>query len=496
LKDPDGNNITIAQPDDSSALTDTSVACDDLFVRARRDVVVDGHPLRLIVDAAVATRSGGEIERRQTVRFADAVARARAGSPFYRRLYAGLPVDVRRTDLPTTGKADLMADFDDWVTDRDVRLESLRSLVSDPARVGERYLGRYTVATTSGTTGEPGIFLLDQRTMHVTSAMAVRMLRSWLGPRDVMRILAKQGRTSMVMARGGHFASAVAAARIIKSPRRSKRLQVLSVAESMDALTEQLNRFDPAILAPYATVGAMLADEQAAGRLRIHPALVTLSAEGLPLGEYGRIASALDTNVGNSYAATECTFLSYSCAEDWLHLNADWVVIEPVDSIGGPVPPGEQSHSVLISNLANRVQPILRYDLGDSVVERPDRCPCGNRLPAIRVQGRAADIVTVTAGKGKNVSIPPLAFTLAVEQTNAVERHQIVQTSPSTFIVRLQPHTERTPGEAWELVRSALQELFERRGVPEVSFQFDQTSPQPSAGGKFRSVTPFRPSTD
>ena len=190
----------------------------------------------------------------------------------------------------------------------------------------------------------------------------------------------------MVMATGGHFASTVAAARIQKSPRRSARLQVLSVHQPFQQLVDQLNDFDPGVIAPYATLGAMLADEQTAGRLRIRPGLVALSAEGLPIAEYGRIATALDTKVGNSYAATECTFLSYSCRENWLHVNADWALLEPVNADGTPTPPGEQSHSVLVSNLANRVQPILRYNLGDSVIQRPDRCPCGDHLGLLHVQ--------------------------------------------------------------------------------------------------------------
>ena len=44
------------------------------------------------------------------------------------------------------------------------------------------------------------------------------------------------------------------------------------------------------------------------------------------------------------------------------------------------------------STLANRVQPILRYDLGDSILQRPSPCPCGDPLPAMRVQGRTATV--------------------------------------------------------------------------------------------------------
>lgn len=58
-------------------------------------------------------------------------------------------------------------------------------------------------------------------------------------------------------------------------------------------------------------------------------------------------------------------------------MNADWVLLEPVDERHRPTPPGVPSHTVLLTNLANRVQPLIRYDLGDSVtlLDRPCQCP-------------------------------------------------------------------------------------------------------------------------
>jgi phenylacetate-CoA ligase len=176
-------------------------------------------------------------------------------------------------------------------------------------------------------------------------------------------------------------------------------------------------------LTSYATVTKLLASEQEAGRLRINPVLVLLVAEGLAPDEYDRIARVFDTKVGNSYAASECPFLSYSCGHGWLHVNSDWVVLEPVDADYRPVPPGQQSHTVLVSNLANRVQPILRYDLGDSVLQRPDPCPCGNPLPAIRVQGRAADLLTLSTKQGERIPMPPLLFGTSIYQ---IPRHRAV----------------------------------------------------------------------
>ena len=118
----------------------------------------------------------------------------------------------------------------------------------------------------------------------------------------------------MVVATGGHFATAVAAARLRSNPLRRRLISVLSVHTAMPELVAQLNQLQPAILAPYATVGLLLAGEQLAGRLHIAPVLVVLAAEGLTDTDRRRIADAFPTaQVVSSYAATECPFLSYSC---------------------------------------------------------------------------------------------------------------------------------------------------------------------------------------
>jgi phenylacetate-coenzyme A ligase PaaK-like adenylate-forming protein len=109
--------------------------------------------------------------------------------------------------------------------------------------------------------------------------------------------------------------------------------------------------------------------------------------------------------------------MAFSCPHGWLHLNSDWAVLEAVDENLRPTPRGEPSHTVLLTNLANRVQPIIRYDLGDSVLERPDSCPCGSPLPAIRVVGRRDDILRLIGADGRIVRIVPLAISGVVDET-------------------------------------------------------------------------------
>jgi phenylacetate-CoA ligase len=256
---------------------------------------VNESALWLVRDARKARKQGASaVESRWRSRLAEIVAFARSCSPYYRELYREVPERVEDPALlPVTNKRDLMARFNDWATDRAVTIEGMRAFVSDRDLIGERFLGKYIVAVTSGTTGRPGMFLMDDRSLAVTNALVLRMASAWLGIGDVLRIVARGTRMTMVCATGGHYAEAVAATRLRKgSPRRARMIQVASAHTPLSEMVAALNAFRPAILAPYAGIGAQLAAEQEAGRLHIDPILVVLSAEGLPLASYERISRA------------------------------------------------------------------------------------------------------------------------------------------------------------------------------------------------------------
>jgi phenylacetate-coenzyme A ligase PaaK-like adenylate-forming protein len=171
-----------------------------------------------------------------------------------------------------------------------------------------------------------------------------------------------------------------------------------------------------------------------------------------------------------------------------LHVNADWVVLEPVDRNYRPTPPGEPSYTVLLTNLANRVQPLIRYDLGDSVTLLPP-CPCGSPLPAIEVHGRSDDVLRLRAADGTEVPVSPLALTTAMEEVIAGHRFQVVQTGPSDIGVRLgatEP-SERTA--EWHAVRRVLRQFLVSQSAANVRLHLATDAPAPDRGsGKLREV--------
>lgn len=442
-------------------------------------------------DAGKALREGQEgILRRQRERLADAVAHARTNAPFYRKLYRDLPDRVTDpTLLPVTDKKLLMANFDAAVTDAAVTRAKVEEFVADPERAGLPFTeAGHLVATTSGTSGVRGLFVLDERNARVIFGLG-RRSNSDLGPREVLRLLARRGRTALIAAPPGHFYTHASSARLRRErPRLARMVRMFSIERPLPELVAELNAYRPAALGGFVSSMIMLAAEQEAGRLAIDPVLVLPGGETVTDQVRTRIESAFGARTRSLYGSTECYFLSTGCAEHWYHVNADWAVLEPVDADHRPVPPGEPSHTVLISNLANRVQPFLRYDLGDSVVLRPDPCPCGSPLPAVRVQGRAADLLTLPAGAGATSELSPMLFGTVLDRTTGLDRYQLIQSAPAVLRVRLQAHDGADPDRVWQAVREGLDRMLAEQGVTGVSLERAPEPPERTAGGKVRRI--------
>lgn len=112
-----------------------------------------------------------------------------------------------------------------------------------------------------------------------------------------------------------------------------------------------------------------------------------------------RIVEVFRVPLMDNYASGECIFLTNSCPG--AHVNADWAILEVVDENYQPVPPGQLGHKVLMTNLANTVQPFIRYEIGDRIAMATESFGCGNRMPRIeKIVGRAADFFWVQTPTG------------------------------------------------------------------------------------------------
>jgi phenylacetate-coenzyme A ligase PaaK-like adenylate-forming protein len=414
-------------------------------------------------------------------RAADLIRHARRSSPFYRALYHGRRGESATLHhLPVVTKSALMARFDEWATDRRITRAAVGAFIADRSRSGGRFLGEFAVWKSSGTNGVPGVFVQDENALAVYDALVARALDSArLARAYAWGLLAAGGRAALVSATTDHYAAAANWRRAYaSSPWLPSR--VISVTAPLTQIVAALNAFEPCLLASYPSMLALLGRERRAGRLAIAPSTLWAGGESVSAATRRQIEHDFEAPLQNEYGASEALSIASECPDGWLHVNADWVILEPVFADGSPTPAGTLSDTVLLTNLANRVQPIIRYDLGDRVVVRPEPCTCGNPLPAIRVQGRCGDVVRLRGASGGVVELLPLAIETAIEEAG-VDAFQVAQVGPHSLRVRLPARSDPPAAVATDqdAAVAALTALVRRHGIANADIALDMRPPVP-----------------
>lgn len=200
--------------------------------------------------------------------------------------------------------------------------------------------------------------------------------------------------------------------------------------------------------------------------------------------------------MGNYYGTSEAVGLTFECPSQRLHVNSDWYILEPVDEHDRPVPPGRLSHGALVTNLANSVQPIIRYQIGDQISLSPETCSCGSPFPMIDVIGRTDDTLVFAMAGGASFRVLPLAIATVAEETPGVAACQIIQRGPSRLLVRFRASDAEENPTVWDVLRRRLSDYLADQGAIGVSIERDDMPPQlHPRSGKFRQVyADYRPS--
>lgn len=428
------------------------------------------HSGAVALDVATASRaSRAEVLERQRRRLAEMLAHAAARSPLLRERLGRR--DAATTPLaaiaPVT-KAELMHRFADTVTDPRLRFDELCGFAADPTRIGEACPGGHLLWTSSGSSGEPGVFVQDAQALAVYDALeALRRLPAGL-PTHWLHGWWPGQRFAFVGATSGHFAGTVTVERLRRLvPGMAAALRGFSFLQPIGELSAQLEAFAPDVIATYPTMALLLAEHARGGRLAVAPRQICTGGETLSRGMRAAIERGFGCRVADSYGASECLAIAAECRCGTLHLNADWVILESVDERYAPVPDGEIGHTTLLTNLANHLQPLIRYDLGDRIRLHREPCACGSPLPGIDVEGRSDELLSLRDARRRTVRLPPLALTTVLEDDAGVFDFQLEQCGDAALKLRI-----AEPGVAGQRALSralgALARYLEQQGLPQV----------------------------
>ena len=446
----------------------------------------------------VGKRSPAEILAIQERRFRRMLRYAYRHSPYYRRRLAGIDLErCRPEELPILTKAEVMDHFDDLVTDRRIKRADVEKFIGDLANLGTYYLGRYVPCHTSGSQGQPVLIVQERTDLMLT--FALQLARGHAQPKDwkqYIKRIVRPSRWASFRLQHGFYPSGAAFAYMPAPVRRFARTLRLSLLDPLADNVAKLNAYQPNFLTAYASVLETLAREQTAGRLRLRESgqLEMLTNMSEPLSPTARemIQAAFGAHVSDHYAMGECMALSVGCPKcPGAHLNADLALLEVVDEHNRPVPPGVRGKKILVTNLYNRVQPFIRYEIGDVVTLSPHPCPCGSNLPHIlSVEGRTKDIFWVEVG-GQYRELSSMVFLRPLVSCFEMAEFQVVQTERNRFQLRAAP----IPGKSlsaeflYTLVHDALQlEGLADRVQIEVKL-VSEIKPDPRSGKMRRMIT-------
>ena len=425
--------------------------------------------------------------QRQTLqeqRLRQLVDYAKANSPYFGRLYAHVPENYSLSDLPATNKRDLMEHWNDWVTDSSVTLEQIHTFMEDKDNIGRKWKRKYMVLTTSGSTGNPLVMLCDNTVNNVMAAVSAS--RSYARKEDLRAFIRRGGKSMGVFADGGFYlANSSIRARLLAMPWKKRQLGFSSALYPTEKIVEQLNDFQPAMLGGYPSNLELLIEEQESGRLHISPVIVMTGGEYLSDPLRKRLSEAFHCYVQTSYACTEGGAVACECTQQHFHINDDWVIVEPVDADGNPVPEGKLADKYLLTNLYNYTQPMIRYEVTDRIIYHSEPCPCGNPSPWIEVEGRNDDVLTFEKN-GTELRVPIYA---QLKEVHELRRFQILKYPDNRLELRLEPMPGVRREDAFEKAKLALIACLNVYGVnaPEISLSEGLPRQHP-VSGKFKHV--------
>ena len=133
---------------------------------------------------------------------------------------------------------------------------------------------------------------------------------------------------------------------------------------------------------------------------------------------------------------------------------------------------------MLLTNLANTVQPLIRYELGDHVTVHAEPCACGSPLPVIEVCGRQDDPLHMAGREGGAVTLLPLALTAVLEDDAGVFDFHLRQIDSRTLVLRL-PLEGEAGRAAMARCRSALKAFAAVQGLAPIRVRAELGEPVP-----------------
>jgi phenylacetate-CoA ligase len=401
-------------------------------------------------------------------------------SPFHAKRLTGVdPARFTEADLvtlPVMTKDDLMSDFYSVVTDRRLTLDAVEEHVEN-LDTKEYLFDRFRAVTSSGSGGRRGVFVYD---WDEWTTLALMQSRSRLGTADNVPRPAGAATVSLFAGAGAHLSRVMRT--FLAEP--GDGIRHLPMTLPVSEVISGLNAAQPELLMGYPSAIDLVVSEAQAGRLKIAPRCVETGGELLMERTRVAVRELWGVEIDDSWAVAEGAY-AFSCpsSRTSMHLPDDLVIIEPVDLTGRPVPLGEPAAKVYLTNLYNRTQPLIRFEIADGLTVLDAPCPCGSVHRRIADLTGRADIVFEYEN---GATVQPMTLRLELHDERHVTEYQVRQTSRGLYVKVV---TDR-PAEL-AIVQERLVRTLQIAGLPDPEVTVEAVDRlERLAAGKLRQFIP------
>ena len=331
-------------------------------------------------------------------------------------------------------------------------------------------------SNTGGSSGEPLVFFLGKERVSHDVAAKWRATRWWgvdLGDREIVVWgspieLGAQDRVRK-------FRDTVIRTRLLPAFEMS--------AANLDGFVKAICDMRPRMLFGYPSALAHIARHAAAkgialDALGVKVAFVT--SERLYDDQRSTIETAFGCPVANGYGGRDAGFIAHTCPQGGMHITAEDIIVETIGADGQRVGAGE-SGEIVITHLASRDFPFIRYRTGDFGVLDTRMCACGRGLPLLQeIQGRTTDFVVAADG----TVMHGLALVYVIRDLQGVAAFKIIQET------RALTRVEIVPGDGYgQGTKTTIERGLRARLGANVDVEVKEVSAiAPEASGKFRYV--------
>ncbi len=216
---------------------------------------------------------------------------------------------------------------------------------------------------------------------------------------------------------------------------RTKLLPAFDMSdEKLRGFIEEIIRYQPKMLFGYPSALGRIANyasDHAINMKNIGVKVVFVTSEYLYPEQRELIENCFACKVANGYGGRDAGFIAHECPSGNMHITAEDIIVEIIDPQGQPVRIGE-SGEIVVTHLATRGYPFVRYRTGDIGVLDDKQCACGRGLPILKeIQGRTTDFVVSQSGSVMH----GLALIYVLREITCISEFKIVQeTKDSTRI--------------------------------------------------------------